>query len=99
MIISLIEKQEGDVEIWSGAIRLTLAGVDIGSKNITHNFRGLTRSRHVLSLGIPITQPGELEVSLDNADGGKMLSHYIDIKVKSEIRELEKEITKSSTVD
>ena len=81
MILDLLERDEGDPEEWVGEIRIVLAGSEILRQVIKHNFRGQTRSRHILTLGgIPITQPGTMEVCLCKEED-VILSYTIDVKV------------------
>ena len=81
VILSLMERDEGDPDKWSGEIRISLAGSDIFKQSLKHDFRGLPRSRHTITIGgLPITQPGTMETCLYEK-GKKIISYTIEVKV------------------
>lgn len=84
VILSVLERDEGDAEKWSGEICVSLAGSDIVKQTLKHDFRGLPRSRNILTLGgLPITQPGTMEVCLLK-EGKKIISYTIQVLVPKE---------------
>lgn len=81
VILSLLERDEGDADKWDGEIRISLAGSDILNQSLKHDFRGLPRSRYMLTVGgLPITQPGTMEIGLYEK-GKKMTSYTIQVQV------------------
>lgn len=84
VVMSLMEKDEGEPDVWSGSIRIILAGSEIMNQVIRHNFRGTKRSRNMLTIsGLPITQPGIMEVSLCS-EGESVMSYTIEVSVPEE---------------
>lgn len=79
VILSLLERDEGDPNKWNGEIRITLAGSDIVKQPLKLDFAGLHRVRNTLTLGgLPITQPGTMEICLYEK-GKKVLSYTIQV--------------------
>jgi len=79
VIMSLLERDEGDDEKWEGRLRMFLAGVEIFNQPIIHNFKGMPRSRHIFGIGgIPISQPGKMEICLYKGND-RITSYSIDI--------------------
>jgi len=81
VILSLLERDEGDPDKWNGEIRITLAGSDILKQPLKLDFRGLPRVRNTLTVGgLPITQPGAMEVCLFE-EGKKRICYTIQVLV------------------
>ncbi|MFC1994954.1 DUF6941 family protein [Chloroflexota bacterium] len=81
VIVSLLEKENGDSDEWHGEIRIRIAGSEIMNHPIEHNFKGVPRSRNIFTIGgVPITQPGKMDICLCQ-DGNEIQSYTIDISV------------------
>jgi len=81
VILSCLERDAGDPEKWEGKLRIDLAGSVIMDLPFEHNFHGMSRSRNLFTLGgLPITQPGIMEISLVK-DDKKETSYTIEIAV------------------
>lgn len=81
VILSLLERDSGDPEKWKGKIRINLAGSVILDQLLEHNFQGRSRSRVMFTIGgLPITQPGTMEISLCENDE-RMISYTIEVTV------------------
>ncbi len=79
VILSILEREKGDLEKWKGRLRIDIAGSIIIDQPLEHNFKGLHRSRNMLILGgLPITQPGTMEISLVKNDK-KIISYTIEV--------------------
>lgn len=81
VILSVLERDAGDSDKWNGEIRISLASSDILNQPLKHDFHGLPRSRSMMTIGgLPITQPGTMEVCLCEK-GKKIISYTIEVKV------------------
>ena len=79
VILSTFEREEGDDEKWDGRLCISLAGSVIMDNELVHDFKGSMRSRHIAIVGgLPITQPGKLEVSV-RKDTEIFASYTIDV--------------------
>jgi hypothetical protein len=79
VILSVLERDKGDPEKWKGRLRIDLAGSVILDRPVEHNFQGKTRSRNMITIGgLPITQPGIMEISLVKGDE-KIMLYTIEI--------------------
>jgi len=81
VILSILERDKGDPEKWRGKLRINLAGSDIVDQPLEHNFQGKPRSRSILTIGgLPITQPGTMEISLCE-NGNKIILYTVEVTV------------------
>jgi len=79
VILSLLERDEGDPDKWNGEIRITLGGSDLLKQPLNLDFSGLPRVRNMLTVGgLPITQPGTMEICLCEKEK-KLMSYTIRV--------------------
>jgi hypothetical protein len=87
MIFSLFERDDGDPETWDGKLSICIGGIEVANTTLNINFQGKKRTRNILTFGgLPITQPGEMEISI-YAKGKKTmkeLSYSIEVTVPTE---------------
>ena len=81
-ILNLLERSKEDPKNWKGRLRIDLAGSVILDQPLEHKFEDQLRSRHITTLGgLPITQPGIMEISLVDENDEKIISYTIEIVV------------------
>lgn len=81
VVLSLIERDEGDKGDWNGGIRIILADKEIADQKIVLPYKGTRRSRYIMTVGgLPITQPGKLEITLYSGEDN-LMSYIIDVVV------------------
>jgi len=79
VVFSAFERDEGDDEKWDGRLCISVAGSVILDNEIVHDFKGTMRSRNIITVGgLPITQPGKLEVSV-RKDTEIFASYTLDV--------------------
>ena len=81
VIISVVDRDKDDPDKWEARLKIDLAGSIIMDMPVEYNFRGLLRTRNLVTLGgLPITRPGIMEIYLVK-DDMKLAPYTIDIPV------------------
>lgn len=96
VVLSVLERDEGDPDKVPVTIRFSIAGSEIVNQIITHNFHDKKRSRNMFTVGgLPISQPGILEISMYR-DDKKLMSYRVEVTApkKATIKKL---IAKNTT--
>lgn len=89
IVYSVFERDEGDPEVLEAELCICIDGNEVLDELVTINFQGKARVRNTLTLGgLPITQPGIMEISIyEKGERTKeMLSYNIDVIVPKKPR-------------
>ncbi len=79
VVLSVFERDEGDPDKFPANIRVTLGESEILNQEVRHDFQGKKRTRHTFSIGgLPITQPGILEVSVQWGEA-QVMSYTVEV--------------------
>jgi hypothetical protein len=84
IVYSVFEREEADPEVLEAELCICIDGNEVLNELVPINFQSKTRVRNTLTLGgLPITQPGKMEVFIyeKGKRTEKMLSYNIDVVV------------------
>jgi len=84
VIYSVFERDNGDPETWDLELLICIEGSEVVHELVPIKFLGKKRVRNTLTLGgLPITQPGKMEISIyeKGKRNRKLLSYSIDVVV------------------
>jgi len=84
VIYSVFERDNGDPETWDLELLICIGGSEVVHELVPIKFLGKKRVRNTLTLGgLPITQPGKMEISIyeKGKRNRKLLSYSIDVVV------------------
>ena len=84
IVYSVFERDDGDPESLEAELCICIGGSEVIDELVSINFQGKTRVRNTLTLGgLPITQPGKMEISIyeKGKKTRKLLSYNIDVVV------------------
>jgi hypothetical protein len=87
VIFSVFERDDGDPETWDGEFSICIDGSEAARDALPINFQGQKVTRTILTVaGLPITQPGKMEISIYEKGGKtrKMLSYSIGVIVPTQ---------------